>query len=279
MEYTFKNINNYINEFGQPIGSPIENFIAPARPNFSLLSGNFARIEPTSMTHALSLYEAFSIGVTASNWTYLPYGPFTDLGDFIKWMQANCFGEDPKFYTIFLKDKPAGVAGYLRIEPSVGCIEMGHIHLSPLLQRTREGTEALLLMIEWAFNAGYRRLEWKCDALNAPSCRAAKRLGLSFEGIFRQATIYKSRNRDTAWYAATSQEWPHLRQAYQRWLENENFDANGKEIKKLSDLTRLLQKKLMEVKPAGGMQAILVKTLQTGEGYLVDQSGKKLEGL
>src|SRR6202040_227613 len=122
-----------------------------------------------------------------------------DSVEYVEWAKLTCFGNDPQFYTIFLGDNPAGVASYLRIEPKVGCIEIGHIHLSPLLQRTREGTEALLLMIEWAFDAGYRRLEWKCDALNAPSRHAAQRLGLSFEGIFRQATMYKSRNRDTAW--------------------------------------------------------------------------------
>ena len=135
------------------------------------------------------------------NWTYMPYGPFADLGVFTEWAKSTCFGDDPKFYTIFLANQPAGLASYLRIDPKIGCIEIGHIHLSPLLQRTRAGTEALLLMIEWAFRAGYRRLEWKCDALNAPSRRAAERLGFSFEGIFRQGTIYKSRNRDTAWYS------------------------------------------------------------------------------
>lgn len=226
-----------INELGQPIGHAIEKFNSPARPNFSLLSGNFARIELISESHLGFLYDAFLLDSKQANWTYLPYGPFRDEREFSKWAKKTCFGEDPKFYTIFLNNKPAGVASYLRIEPTVGCIEIGHIHLSPLLQKKREGTEALILMIEWAFKAGYRRLEWKCDALNAPSRRLAQRLGLSFEGIFRQATIYKNRNRDTAWYAATSQEWPDLENVYQSWRNQENFDANGNELEKLSELT------------------------------------------
>ncbi len=225
------------NELGQPIGFAIENFVVPPRPNFKELKGNFVRVEQISMKHLPGLYEAFSLNVDGSNWTYMPYGPFSNLPDFTDWAKATCFGEDPKFYTIFLGDDPAGVASFLRIEPKVGCIEIGHIHLSPLLQRKRTGTEALLLMIEWAFNAGYRRLEWKCDALNTPSRHAAQRFGLSFEGIFRQATMYKSRNRDTAWYAATSTEWPALNQACKAWLNPENFDEDGRELKKLSVLT------------------------------------------
>ena len=156
-------MTNIINELGQPIGFAIDNFTAPPRPNFTILSGNFVRVEPISMTHMSFLYEAFSRDLKGGNWTYMPYGPFIDPIEFEEWAKLTCFGEDPKFYTIFLGDKPAGVASYLRIESKVGCIEIGHIHLSPLLQRTREGTEALLLMIEWAFDAGYRRLEWKCS--------------------------------------------------------------------------------------------------------------------
>lgn len=233
---------HHTNTLGQPIGFTIHNFTPPPRPNFNSLSGNYARLELISLSHLNSLFEAFSLDTQGINWTYMPYGPFKDLKEFSEWAQKACFGEDPKFYTIFHGDKPAGLASYMRIEPTVGCIEIGHIHLSPLLQKTREGTEALLLMIEWAFNAGYRRLEWKCDALNAPSCKAAQRLGFSFEGIFRQATIYKSRNRDTSWYAITDQDWSALKNAYQIWLNPQNFDANGKEIKKLSEQTKLFYK-------------------------------------
>lgn len=230
-------MTNTINEFGQLVGFALGNFITPPYPNSNFLAGNYARIEPISTTHVPSLYDAYSIDSKGINWTYLPYGPFADSVEFTEWAKSTCFGDDPKFYTIFLNNNPAGLASYLRIEQKVGCIEIGHIHLSPLLQRTRAGTEALLLMIEWVFGAGYRRLEWKCDALNTPSRRAAQRLGFSFEGIFRQATMYKSRNRDTAWYAITDKEWPNLEKAYQIWKQSDNFDATGRELKKLSDLT------------------------------------------
>ena len=131
----------------------------------------------------------------------------------------------------------AGIASYLRIKPESASIEVGHIHFSPSLQRTAAATEAMLLMMEYAFELGYRRYEWKCDALNGPSCAAAERLGLSFEGIFRQAMVYKQRNRDTAWFAAIDSEWPQLRAAFQEWLRPENFDSEGGQLQSLSTLT------------------------------------------
>ncbi|MFI5342888.1 MAG: GNAT family N-acetyltransferase [Chlamydiales bacterium] len=226
-----------INSLGQPIGETVQDFQIPPLPNFTRLIGDTVSIESISHAHLSTLYEAFSQDLSGKNWTYMPYGPFAAEAEFSRWTESTCFGEDPKFYTILGSKGPAGLASYLRIEPKVGCIEIGHIHLSPLLQRTRSGTEALLLMIKWAFDSGYRRLEWKCDSLNAPSRHAAQRLGLSYEGIFRQATIYKSRNRDTAWYAATSQDWPALKEAYRIWLDPRNFNEQGCEIKKLSELT------------------------------------------
>lgn len=228
-----------MNEHGQPIGYPIQDFKLPPHPNFTLLTGNAVTLTPISHSHLSSLYTAFSRDSKGLNWTYMPYGPFLNEADFTNWAEATCFGEDPKFYTISGFEGPAGVASYLRIDPKIGSIEIGHIHLSPLLQRTRAGTEALLLLIEWAFETGYRRLEWKCDALNAPSRHAAQRLGLSYEGVFRQATIYKSRNRDTAWYAATSKDWPNLKKAYHTWRNPDNFNAQNHEIRKLSELTAL----------------------------------------
>jgi RimJ/RimL family protein N-acetyltransferase len=130
-----------------------------------------------------------------------------------------------------------GVASYLRITPASGSIEVGHINYSPLLQRTPAATEAMYLMMRRAFEAGYRRCEWKCDALNARSRSAAQRLGLSYEGVFRQATIYKGRNRDTAWYAAIDKEWPELESAFVRWLDVANFDGEGKQRVSLAELT------------------------------------------
>jgi RimJ/RimL family protein N-acetyltransferase len=226
-----------VNELGQPIGCAIENFNILPLPNFTKLTGLVVSVEPISDSHLPTLYSVFARDMNGKNWTYLPYGPFANEGEFVHWAEKTCFGEDPKFYTIAGPTGPAGLASYLRIKPNIGCIEIGHIHLSPLLQQTRAGTEALLLMIEWVFESGYRRLEWKCDSLNEPSRRAAKRLGFSYEGTFRQAMIYKSRNRDTSWYAITSEDWPALKDVYQTWRACDNFRANNIEIKKLSELT------------------------------------------
>jgi RimJ/RimL family protein N-acetyltransferase len=173
-------------------------------------------------------------------WTYLAYGPFASLTSYREWMQSVCKANDPLFFAVIdLKSRqPVGVASYLRIDPAVGSIEVGHLAYSPLLQRTPAATESMFLMMRQAFQLGYRRYEWKCDALNAPSRSAAERLGFTFEGIFRQATIYKQRNRDTAWYSIIDTEWPRLETAFQWWLDPANFDAQGKQQIRLSDLTK-----------------------------------------
>jgi RimJ/RimL family protein N-acetyltransferase len=158
-------------------------------------------------------------------------------------MEATCSGDDPLFFTIIdATGQPAGVASYLRIAPASGSIEVGGIHFSPGLKRTPAATEAMYLMMERAFALGYRRYEWKCDALNAASRAAAQRLGLSFEGVFRQATVYKGRNRDTAWYAAIDSEWPALREAFLTWLAPGNFGGDGRQRIRLTELTGPLLK-------------------------------------
>ena len=136
-------------------------------------------------------------------------------------------------------DRAIGVAAYLRIAPEAGSIEVGHINFSPLLQRTPAATDAMYLMMRQAFELGYRRYEWKCDALNGPSRAAAERLGLTFEGIFRQEVVYKGRNRDSAWYAAIDREWPALKAAFETWLSPENFGPDRQQRQRLSVLTRL----------------------------------------
>ena len=152
-------------------------------------------------------------------------------------------GADPLFYVVRQRDSGhcSGVASYLRITPQSGAIEVGHINLSPELHRSRAATEAMFLMMRWAFAAGYRRYEWKCDALNMASRVAAQRLGFSFEGVFRQATIVKGRNRDTAWFSVIDSEWPALAEAFRAWLDPRNFDASGRQRESLSDLTRLVR--------------------------------------
>ena len=138
-------------------------------------------------------------------------------------------------------DKPGGIASYLRITPEAGSIEVGHICISPSMQRGAAATEAMFLMMDWAFRAGYRRYEWKCNALNIPSRRAAQRLGFSYEGIFRNHMIVKGRNRDTAWFSVIDSDWPALSEAYRIWLSPTNFDAKGQQRERLYDLTRLVR--------------------------------------
>ena len=133
------------------------------------------------------------------------------------------------------------MASYLRVDPEMGSIELGHINFSPALQRTRAATDAMFLMMQWAFDVGYRRFEWKCNALNHPSRRAAERLGFSFEGVFRQAAVVKGRNRDTAWFAAIDADWPALKAAYDAWLTPNNFDTEGRQHERLGDLTALVR--------------------------------------
>lgn len=226
----------------QPIGAPLEGWTPPVAPQGATLDGRYARLERLDPDrHAADLHRANS--VSDRIWTYLPYGPFSSAAAYHRWARGAAATEDPFFYAIQNKETGewGGVASYLRITPEGGAIEVGHINLSAPLQRTRAATEALYLMMEWAFEAGYRRFEWKCDALNRGSRAAAQRLGLSYEGVFRQATVYKNRNRDTAWFAAIDTEWPALKEAYAAWLHPTNFDSTGQQIERLSDLTRLVR--------------------------------------
>ena len=223
-------------------GAPVTGWTVPARPTGVLLQGEVVRMEPMDPDqHAADLFRACS-GHDAL-WDYLPYGPFSSASDYHRWAKDTATGADPLFYVIRAVDTGhcGGVAAYLRITPEMGSIEVGHINLTPELNRSRASTEAMFLMMDWAFAAGYRRYEWKCDALNMPSRRAAQRLGFSYEGVFRQAAIVKGRNRDTAWFAIIDSEWPALREAYRAWLNPQNFDDRGRQKERLSDLTRLVR--------------------------------------
>jgi len=228
-----------LNQLNQPVGMVIQGWKVPPQPGREVMEGRFCHLEPLELRHATSLHAANSLDVEGRNWTYLPYGPFKSLNDYSSWIEQNCNLNDPLFFAIIdVKEKRAvGVASYLRIIPNAGSIEVGHINYSPLLQRTPAATEAMYLMMARAFDLGYRRYEWKCNALNSPSRDAAQRLGLSFEGIFRQALIVKGRNRDTAWYATIDKEWPEIKQAFLQWLSPDNFDNSGKQRLRLSDLT------------------------------------------
>jgi len=228
---------------GQKVSdTPLGNWQTPPAPSGDVLEGRYARLEKLSADrHAALLYRRFE-GHDAV-WDYLPYGPFHSAAAYHRWMRDITQGDDPLFYAIkdIETDRFGGVASFLRITPSMGVIELGHINLSPALQKTRAATESFFLMMKWAFDHGYRRFEWKCDAKNIGSRHAAQRLGLSFEGVFRQHLIVKGRNRDTAWFAATDQEWPALEEAFTFWLSPGNFGADGRQKERLVDLTGLVR--------------------------------------
>lgn len=226
------------NEFGQPIGRSLANWRAPDYPQSRVLSGDYCRLEPLHARHAQDLYEANSLDVDGRGWTYLPYGPFASLADYMAWLQrqmAPVQKDTSQLHAIvdLASGRATGMAGYLRPDPGNGVIEIGHLNFSPLLQQTRAATEALYLLIANVFALGYRRCEWKCNALNEASRRAALRLGFTFEGIFRQLVVVKGRNRDTAWFSIIDEEWPVAEKALQAWLVPENFDAEGRQRKSL----------------------------------------------
>jgi RimJ/RimL family protein N-acetyltransferase len=234
-----------LNHLGQCIGFALPNWVPPPVPPRELLEDRFCRLEPLNPDrHAAVLFEADAADADGRSWTYLAYGPFSDLPSYRAWLDASCLDTDPLFFAVIdaADGRPAGLVSYLRITPAAGSIEVGHIHYSPQLQRSAAATEAMYLMMKQAFESGYRRYEWKCDALNAASRAAAQRLGLSFEGVFRQATVSKGRNRDTAWYAAIDAEWPALSEAFLAWLDPGNFDGEGRQRARLSDLTRPILK-------------------------------------
>jgi RimJ/RimL family protein N-acetyltransferase len=229
-----------VNALGQPVGWRVDGWSAPPFPPREPMVGRTCRLEPLDVAaHAAHLHGANGRDRDGANWTYLPYGPFDTLDAYVAWAAAVAAAADPQFHTVIdlASGKPVGVASYLRIDPGAGSIEVGHIHYSQLLQRTVAATEAMYLMMKRAFDLGYRRYEWKCNALNAPSRAAAMRLGFSYEGIFRQARVDKSRNRDTAWYAMIDKEWPTLDAAFRRWLDPSNFDGHGRQRIALSTLT------------------------------------------
>ena len=204
------------------------------------MEGRFCRLEPLDAArHAQDLFAANKLDASGQNWTYLFVGPFADFGTYRTWLEQVAKADDPLFHTIVDLEtgKAVGVATFMRIDRPNGVIEVGNINYSPLLQRTPAATEAMFLMMARVFDElGYRRYEWKCDSLNAPSRSAALRLGFQFEGIFRQAVIYKGRNRDTAWFSMIDSEWPTLKRAYEQWLAPDNFDAEGRQQRKLNDL-------------------------------------------
>jgi len=209
-----------------------------APPDRQALDGRRVRLEPFDPAeHEQPLHESLH-GEEGDPrlWDYLPYGPFTRK-EWHDWFAYAAASRDPLFFALVVDGTPLGQASYLRIEPGHGVIEIGHIALGPALQRTPAATEAMYLLARHAFDdLGYRRLEWKCDALNARSRRAAERLGFTFEGIFRQHMIVKGRNRDSAWFSIIDGEWPERRAAFEAWVDPANFDSDGRQLRSLGEM-------------------------------------------
>ena len=233
-------METHTNDLGQPIDHPVPGWKAPIAPPREPLRGRYCIVEPLDPArHTADLHAANAIDREGRNWTYLPYGPFETEAGYRVWVEQAAAGSDPLFQAVIdlATGKAVGVASFMRLDLPHGGIEVGGINYSPLLQRKPAATEAMYLMMKRVFDLGYRRYEWKCDSLNAPSRAAARRLGFSYEGLFRQAWLYKGRNRDTKWFSILDSEWPALREAFERWLAPENFDTAGRQRVSLSSLT------------------------------------------
>ncbi len=221
---------------GQPIGLPLTDWEGAPIPKRVTLVGKQTVASPLMPHQARTLFPAYVADETGQVWTYMTKGPFVHELELAVWIAQLADKRDPLFFHLAYADgAPIGIASLMRIDPAAGSIEIGNIAIVPAAQRTRGATEALFLLMHYAMDhLGYRRLEWKCDALNAPSRRAATRFGFRFEGIFLNATIYKGRNRDTAWYAITDAEWPSRQAAFFAWLQDDNFDAEGQQRQPLA---------------------------------------------
>jgi RimJ/RimL family protein N-acetyltransferase len=220
---------------GELVGLPVD--ATPAqRPSPVTLEGRYGHVERLAHHHDAALWNA--VKGHDHIWTYMSYGPLADFAAFSKWLAGRVKLDDPYSYAIIDRSGQAvGIATLMEIRPAMRVVEVGNILYSPCLQRTPLGTEAQFLLARYAFETlGYRRYEWKCNALNAPSCRAALRYGFVFEGILRQHMMVKGRSRDTAYFSMLDSEWPTRKAAFERWLAPENFDAQGRQRTSLSEL-------------------------------------------
>ena len=232
------NQESQLNHLGQPVGWPVPDWAPRPPPPRTPMAGRFCTVEPLDPErHARQLFAAYAEDREGRVWTYLPRGPYAALDEYRAYAEDACRTDDPLVHAILDNATGAavGTASYMRIEPAVGVIEIGSITYSPRLQRTPAATEAMYLMMRRVFDElGYRRYEWKCDSLNAPSRAAAARLGFRYEGLFRQATITRGRNRDTTWFSIIDSEWPALRTAFEAWLDPANFDTEMRQRRSLA---------------------------------------------
>ena len=222
---------------GQPVGLPVDDPMPAPRPGPVTLKGRYGRLEKLKPDHAADLWAVFAGHDQV--WTYISTdGPFASAAEFVPFIAKRAAENDPYAYAVVdTSDRAVGYLTLLRIEPDMRVIEVGHVLYSPALQRTPLGTETQYLLARYVFETlGYRRYEWKCNALNAPSWRAALRYGFSYEGTFRQHIIAKGRNRDNAWFSMLDSEWPARKRNFERWLAPENFDSEGRQKLSLAAL-------------------------------------------
>ncbi|MEM8553432.1 MAG: GNAT family protein [Pseudomonadota bacterium] len=227
-----------LNAYGQPIGMPVSLDLPRPAPERVTLKGQHIWVVPMSPHHAQGLFDRVGGSDRAPLWTYMPDGPPMDVAAMERFCDWAAASADPMFFTLLDAETgaPLGFYTLLRHDPEHGVVEIGWILLSKALQSTTAATEAMWLLMRYVFETlGYRRYEWKCDALNAPSRRAAERLGFTYEGTFRQARVTKGRNRDTAWFSIMDHEWPAIKAGFETWLSPENFDTvTGRQWRSLS---------------------------------------------
>ena len=227
-------------DFGNPVGQPIDNWSGCEFPPRSDMVGNHVIVSPLDVARdAQQLFEANKTAGDGSRFTYLPTNAFDDFAAYKAWLDGMTANADPILHAIIDKatNRAVGVAAFMRIDAANGVVEVGNINYAPALSKTIGGTEAMYLMMKRAFDElGYRRYEWKCDDQNAPSRAAAARYGFTYEGTFRNHMIYKGRNRDTAWFSITADEWPAIRAGFEAWMSPDNFDENGAQRQRLQDL-------------------------------------------
>jgi RimJ/RimL family protein N-acetyltransferase len=228
-------------ETGLPIGPKLANPSPARRPERIVLEGRFCRLEPLDAgRHGDELYRASTPSDAAARFLYLPVAAHSTRAYFDAWITSRAVSPDPLYFAVIDKrsGRSEGRQSLMRIDPASQCIEIGDIYWGPAISQSQVTTEANYLFAKYAFETlGYRRYEWKCNALNMPSRRAAERFGFTYEGLFRRATIVRGRSRDTTWYSMIGDEWPGLKSAYERWLDPSNFDSAGKQRQRLGDLT------------------------------------------
>lgn len=271
------------NQYGQPIGMDMPEWQPRPLPGKLALEGEWCRLELLSPErHASALYSAYRLAAGGSDWTYLSVGPFSCADDYRAYAERMSRDTSAFHYTVIDQrtSEALGTLALMRIQPEHGVIEIGFVAFSPALQRTPLSTEANFLLLRYVFEQlGYRRCEWKCDSLNLRSRRTAERLGFKYEGTFRQAMVYKGRNRDTAWYSMLAQEWPQHRQALQHWLSPDNFDGQGQQVRNLQSIRASIEASKNQPQPSSALMAAYARqnvAFVRGDGArLWDANGKE----